>query len=191
MYEPYCACVTLSRAARGTLVRWQRRDRSAFGSVPGHVLGDGFVLVRYQPTITRQELTELRAFVMGPEGSPADRNPGNGPHPELVRHAGGLAPAQGRAAPLLGRSCGGFGSSCVACRVGSFDQNCRCQLGERVAGKQAWFPRRGDLSQSGADRLKRHVGSGTRGSWYVSVTSGLRGVVGFWSLCRGPAADLP
>ncbi|MFB9691222.1 HupE/UreJ family protein [Amycolatopsis plumensis] len=34
----------------------------------GHVLGDGFVLVHYQPTITPQELTELRAFVTGPDG---------------------------------------------------------------------------------------------------------------------------
>ena len=38
-----------------------------------HVLGDGYVLVHYQPAIAPQEPTELRAFVAGPDEAARDR----------------------------------------------------------------------------------------------------------------------
>jgi hypothetical protein len=35
----------------------------------GHVLGDGYVIVHYQPTLPADQLTQLREFVTGPEGN--------------------------------------------------------------------------------------------------------------------------
>jgi hypothetical protein len=46
---------------------WEPGETAPLGDF-GHLIGDGYLIVQYQPTLPTNRLDELRTFVTGPEG---------------------------------------------------------------------------------------------------------------------------